>query len=362
MKWGRGREGRWGLGVWGMMVTAMAMAWISCLLNCSLPMPTTVEAAGYDDAGKPEIWRNDLKYIRCDVCEEVSKQLARQVKAKREEYSHKKKKLTEYEIIELAERICQIDRVEGEWITKLDMVQDGDRIKLVEQEEPGVCNSECRTIQKACEEVVENHDTDVAELLFKGDTRRAAVSKLLCQKLSRACAGKTPPVPLDRSRGEAFVPKPKSQLEAERMMQTMKDSGMPGMKMYSREDLEKGRLGDLGLGSDDDDDDDGDSPLSFKDKLKHASKEDLIEMVKKHQAKTAKKASAAASKASKKWQEIAKKAVDNVVDYGRKASTHLSIFADHVLSWVKDRVAGVSQSSSGDVSDRSDGGGQHGEL
>jgi hypothetical protein len=36
-----------------------------------------------------------------------------------------------------------------------------------EQPEAGVCGTECKTIAKAAEEIVGDHDTDVAEMLWK---------------------------------------------------------------------------------------------------------------------------------------------------------------------------------------------------
>jgi len=46
-------------------------------------------------------------------------------------------------------------------------VEKGGRLELVEQEQPGVCGSECKTIAKAAEEVLGDRDTDLGELLWK---------------------------------------------------------------------------------------------------------------------------------------------------------------------------------------------------
>jgi hypothetical protein len=40
-----------------------------------------------------------------------------------------------------------------------------------------------------------DHDTDVAEYLYKPGATRAGVVKLLCKDLSKACVGKPPRVP-----------------------------------------------------------------------------------------------------------------------------------------------------------------------
>lgn len=44
-------------------------------------------------------------------------------------------------------------------------------------------------------QVMGDHDTDVAEYLYKPGATRAGVIKLLCKDLSKACVGKVPPVP-----------------------------------------------------------------------------------------------------------------------------------------------------------------------
>eukprot|EP00245_Coleochaete_scutata_P010965 TRINITY_DN3967_c0_g1_i1.p1 TRINITY_DN3967_c0_g1~~TRINITY_DN3967_c0_g1_i1.p1 ORF type:complete len:349 (+),score=115.37 TRINITY_DN3967_c0_g1_i1:107-1153(+) len=211
--------------------------------------------------GKPKkdaaVWKQDIKYIQCGVCEEIVKQLTRQVKKKREEIAPKK--LSELEIIEIAEKICDLKRENGEWIQYLDMVEDGNKIKLVEQPGMGECNSECKTIQRTCELVMGEHDTDVAELLYGGG-ERSALQKLLCRDLSKSCSGKILLVPKDRKPGEEFVPKPEKEVDVDRMMKSMADMpGAPGMKAYSRDELMSGNIPGM-EDLEDDDDDDEDSP------------------------------------------------------------------------------------------------------
>lgn len=84
-----------------------------------------------------------------------------QTKAKREEITNPKKKLEEYAIIEMTEKICNPDEPEGQWIAHLDMVEQGDRIKLVKQDDRGRCKSECRTVARACEDILEDASVDV---------------------------------------------------------------------------------------------------------------------------------------------------------------------------------------------------------
>lgn len=44
-------------------------------------------------------------------------------------------------------------------------------------------------------QVMGEHDTDVAEYLYKTSSTRAGVMKLLCKDLSKACVAKLPPLP-----------------------------------------------------------------------------------------------------------------------------------------------------------------------
>lgn len=199
--------------------------------------------------------KHDVPFIRCEVCEEVVKNLNRQVARKRDEKALKK--LTELEIIEVTESICDVTKEEGDWIQWLDIEEEKDRLKLVEQSLVGECNSVCKTIQKACQEVMGDHDTDVAEFLYSGESKRAALSQLLCRTLSQACVGKAPPLPKGREPGEAFVAKDEKKVEMDRIMRSME--GMPGggrgMKMYHRDDLMKGIPGMGGFGGGDGEED-----------------------------------------------------------------------------------------------------------
>lgn len=203
----------------------------------------------------PVARKEDIKYIKCAVCHEISHQLSRQIKQKRDELAPKQ--LSEYQIIEVAENICNLKRIEGDWLLHQDIVEQGDKLVLLEQEDEGECNTECKTIEKACQEVMGYHDTDVAEFLFKGPAQTDLLSEFLCKDLSKACRGKIPAVPKDRKPGEAFTPKSSKDAEMEKIMRSMSDMpGAPNMKMYSREDLMNGMPNFNGDDVDDDDDDD----------------------------------------------------------------------------------------------------------
>ena len=76
--------------------------------------------------------------------------------------------LTEEAIFGTVEALTNPMKDEGEWIAKLDIVQAGSKLNLVEQAETGSCEVTCKTIQRAAEDIMEYAaDTDVAETLWK---------------------------------------------------------------------------------------------------------------------------------------------------------------------------------------------------
>ncbi|XP_031479723.1 uncharacterized protein LOC116250261 [Nymphaea colorata] len=195
--------------------------------------------------------KEDIPFIRCQVCETVARQLFSQVERKSSEISPKK--ISEYQIIEIAENICDLKKHGGDWMLRIDIVEKGDALELVEQESEGQCNSECKTIERACQEVMGYHDTDVAEFVFKSKPQLNQLINYICKDLSKACSSKPPPVPVDRVPGEPFVPKSSKEAEMEKILRSMEGMpGAPSMKMYSKEDL----LNMQNFGDDEDEEDD----------------------------------------------------------------------------------------------------------
>ncbi|KAL3535646.1 hypothetical protein ACH5RR_004107 [Cinchona calisaya] len=180
--------------------------------------------------------KEDIPYIKCQVCEKLAFQVFQQVQAKQAEISPKK--ISEYQIIEISENVCNLKKQEADWILKIDIVEQGDRLELVEQDSEGQCNSECKTIERACQEVMGYSDTDVAEYLYKNKPQVDSLVKFLCKDLTGACSKNPPKVPKDRTPGEPFVSKSSKEAEMDKILKSMEGMpGAPGMKMYSREDL-----------------------------------------------------------------------------------------------------------------------------
>ena len=73
----------------------------------------------------------------------------------------------ELDLLEKIEKIANPLKAEGEWISYLDIVESGDKLVLKEMPEEGRCGTECKTIQKAAESILESADTDIAEKLWQ---------------------------------------------------------------------------------------------------------------------------------------------------------------------------------------------------
>uniref|UniRef100_A0A7N0UYI9 Saposin B-type domain-containing protein n=1 Tax=Kalanchoe fedtschenkoi TaxID=63787 RepID=A0A7N0UYI9_KALFE len=210
--------------------------------------------------------REDVPYIKCQVCQKLASQLYHQVEKKHAQVAPKK--ISEYEVIEIAENVCNLKKAEADWILKIDIVERGDWLELVEQDSEGQCNSECKTIERACQEIMGYSDTDVAEYLYTNKPKLESLSNFLCKDLTKACNKKPSPLPKDRTPGEAFTPKSAKEVEIESIMKSMQGMpGVPGMKMYSREELMNQGFG----ANEDDEEEDDESDLALN--LKKAMRE-----------------------------------------------------------------------------------------
>ncbi|KAJ3691961.1 hypothetical protein LUZ60_012311 [Juncus effusus] len=254
--------------------------------------------------------KEDIPFIKCQVCEKIAQQIHAQVQKKEAEISPKK--VSEFEIIEISENVCNVKKQEADWMLQIDIVEKGDKLELVEQGEEGHCNSECKTIEKACQEVIEYADTDVAEYFYKKRPSIEELNKYLCYDLSKACSVKTPPLPKDRIPGEKFVPKPSKDAEMEKILRSMQDMpGAPNMKMFSRDDLMNNNFNDDGSNdNDDDEEEEEEEEENFPKNLgkvlknKEAPKKDLKEKILRQVSVTGKKVKKEINKASqivKKW-------------------------------------------------------------
>ncbi|KAL4859125.1 hypothetical protein ACK3TF_000897 [Chlorella vulgaris] len=196
-------------------------------------------AQGGPPKEKPQL--ADIPLIQCQVCQLLANNAWQQVQALKAAATPSKKAgvLTETAVIECMEKLTTAWRPEGEWISKLDLVEEGDRLAVKEMGQVGKCGVECRTIEKAAERVMGEHDTDIAEVLFTGKMSQTQFSTWLCHELSGACKLEPPPLPKasrGRQPGLPFEPMRDGDQNLERVMGEMEDKGMKG-SLYSRDDL-----------------------------------------------------------------------------------------------------------------------------
>ncbi|KAL4458891.1 hypothetical protein ABPG75_013756 [Micractinium tetrahymenae] len=211
--------------------------------------------------------KEDIPYIKCQVCELLAKNAWKQVKgmAKAANASHP---LKEEKIIERMENIAVAWRPEGEWIARLDLVEEGDRLAVKEMDVVGNCLGECKAVQLAAEQIIGEHDTDIAEVLFAGRKTRAQFNNWLCYELSGVCRTKPPPLPRDRMPGPAFEPRQEGDQNVDAMLGGLADHGLHGSKL--RDQLfEK-----LGVAPEQEPDEDDTSPEAM---LKRAMKQAQLE-------------------------------------------------------------------------------------
>ncbi|RWW85649.1 hypothetical protein BHE74_00005658, partial [Ensete ventricosum] len=83
--------------------------------------------------------REDIPYIKCQVCEKVAHQIYHQVMDKEAQVSPKKvgilnpRSVSEFQIIEIAENICNLKKEQADWMLQIDIVEKGDRLQVCKQ-------------------------------------------------------------------------------------------------------------------------------------------------------------------------------------------------------------------------------------
>jgi len=137
----------------------------------------------------------DVPLIQCDVCKLVVKRLTARVADKRKKFT--KTKITEEAILAMQQHLCEPMEENGEWIAEYDIVEEGDKLVLKRQPAMGNCEEECKTIAMACQNVLDEADSEIAELVYLGKPAEA-----LCESVAlKGRCGQVPPVPADRSAG-----------------------------------------------------------------------------------------------------------------------------------------------------------------
>lgn len=206
-----------------------------------------------------ELLKADLKYIRCGVCRkmvDIAYGKSSELLEKRFNFQKKRKnEATEFDgegaVQEFLEKMCNPLKPEGDWVGKIDLVQEGQQLLLASQPMHGKCKKECRTVEAACEDILDKADTDFTEILYnsiKDKTPLDKVQRYICNRAAGVCKKKPPPL-VSRKIDERFEPMTAEEKQMQDMQANLKDSGMSGT-MYRREDLAgmMDKLGDMGMG------------------------------------------------------------------------------------------------------------------
>eukprot|EP00743_Colponemidia_sp_Colp-15_P000444 GILK01000505.1.p1 GENE.GILK01000505.1~~GILK01000505.1.p1 ORF type:complete len:259 (-),score=50.96 GILK01000505.1:145-882(-) len=196
------------------------------------------------------IQKKDLPYIRCQAC-----QLGVENAFERVDNLASTKsgvKLTENDIDELVEKTCTPLNENGRWIRHYDIVEESGHLKLVQQDGPGKCETECRTIAAACEDALEDQYSDISGGLVRGKTSRDKIKANACE---HACRKDKSSKKFKHERTDSpFVPVDPESLQMEEM-QEMMAAFSPGAQMYGRDEMDdmlasmKDQVGDNGIES-----------------------------------------------------------------------------------------------------------------
>ncbi|RMZ53969.1 hypothetical protein APUTEX25_002546, partial [Auxenochlorella protothecoides] len=139
----------------------------------------------------------------------------------------------ELTLLEHIEKLGTAWRSEGEWLSQLDIVKQGDKLVVMDKGELGVCGAACKTLEAAADDILASHDTDIAEALYTAGTNRQAFTTKLCVAQSHACAAPPPPLPAGWSPYPAWERKAADVQDLDRVMGEMSDQGLRGKMSLS---------------------------------------------------------------------------------------------------------------------------------
>ena len=63
--------------------------------------------------------------------------------------------------------MCDPEETDGAWVSNYDIMEKNGKLVLEDHGVDGHCKVECQTIAKACDNLLGEHDTDIAEELYK---------------------------------------------------------------------------------------------------------------------------------------------------------------------------------------------------
>ena len=148
--------------------TAMAPSFLAAALLAATATAQFPGMPGGPPADARPIFKTG-KYLGCTVCKLAVEEIWNEALRLREEAPYKKPSEDMYQ--DSIQQICDPIKDLGEWVAMYDITQSerGAPLKMEKQEYMCECRRECRTIQKACENIINEHMEDMAESLYKRD-------------------------------------------------------------------------------------------------------------------------------------------------------------------------------------------------
>ena len=223
---------------------------------------------------EPLAFKGDLPCIKCDVCEIVASEVYREVEKKRDAAPMTVKNtkpgapkvqvssFSEDDVTAILEGVCNRRKEPGEWLWYVDLVETAKSVYgtgapwrgLTKKEKASGKNylqvyrtqrggdirkwdRESATVKRSCDLLLDDDVGDLEDIvvpLWRGLKDEKEFKKLLCRETTSRC-GKERKSVKEREDLE-FNRQEKTLLDTERMMENMKDQGMP-MVMQSREDM-----------------------------------------------------------------------------------------------------------------------------
>lgn len=229
----------------GVPLSRVAIAVVAVALVATTTMAAADVGQTSLSAGEIAAARRDVLLVACAVCRKMAEKLPEIVSEREEAVASgaferaRRSTIREDDVIATVEDMCRPESESGWWIQRLDIVESGDALVLVEHAEPGRCGRECRTIVKACERILDESDVilEASNRIWRGDGTAADLEAAMCHELTTTCARGIPPVPPDRTPGPPFEPMPSDERHADELVRSMRGiEGMPGMKVVRRED------------------------------------------------------------------------------------------------------------------------------
>lgn len=176
----------------------------------------------------------DVPYVQCETCLALVQHIASLVDKRRTTFA--KTKLREHDVLKMIQGVCDPMHENGEWITQIDVDDD---MKLRQMDSQGYCEEECKTMAKACQNVVDEADSEIVELVFLG---KKEPEKIVCFKyingLEGACGRTALPVRVDRVRnGDNFRPKSEIDIALAQASRDVRNMQEKDPNMFMRDEV-----------------------------------------------------------------------------------------------------------------------------